>query len=275
MMPKRKPNCVKGTACGYACISGTKQCSERIRAFDAAELLKSTGAATVKIDDKSSVAPYEDVKILGSGAYGEAVLTERGTVVKRIKEDSDTDSDDPVADAKHEYEMLKVFDNLGIGPKAIGFDSQYGEIEMGLVKGDTFDTEYRYASDKDKVTLAANAFKAITKLHKAGYSHNDFHPGNVMFDSDLKVTVIDPGFAGKVGDAHSSGYYVNKSGFFDIAKMFRSLGRPADKYYDDLMGKLDESGVMVKYKSMRDSAKSLADKGDAEKYLHGEYLKLI
>ena len=40
---KSKPKCIKGTACGYACISGRKQCSERIKARDAAELLRQTG----------------------------------------------------------------------------------------------------------------------------------------------------------------------------------------------------------------------------------------
>lgn len=277
MTSKRKPTCVKGTACGYTCISGKKQCSERIKARNAAELLKATEAVPEAVTDET-VKPYEEVKILGQGAYGEAVLTDRGTVVKRIREDSDTDSDDPVADAKREYEMLKVFDQLGIGPEAIGFDKQWGDIEMSLVKGDTFEKEYKYASDEDKETLANSAFQAITRLHKAGYSHNDFHPGNVMFDKDLNVTVIDPGFTGRVGEVANE-YGSFKSGFYDIAKMFRSLGSPADKYYDEIIDKLDKSGVMDKYKTMRDASSyeddQLTAKGNAEKYLHKEYLKLI
>ena len=71
-MTNSKPNCVKGTACGYACISGKKQCSERINSRDAAELLRQTGALvkdsasnTPKVTDptKAMQLDYLNIKI--------------------------------------------------------------------------------------------------------------------------------------------------------------------------------------------------------------------
>jgi hypothetical protein len=41
---KTKPKCIKGTACGYSCISSKRNCSDRIKANDAAELLASVQA---------------------------------------------------------------------------------------------------------------------------------------------------------------------------------------------------------------------------------------
>ncbi len=38
---KKKPKCVKGTACGYSCINSKNQCSDSIKARDAAALIKS------------------------------------------------------------------------------------------------------------------------------------------------------------------------------------------------------------------------------------------
>ncbi len=281
---RTKPKCFKGTACGYTCINGKYICSSKILKRDADALVNSVTKTTTAKTEPPNIEPWEEVQMLGQGEFGEAVLTDRGTVVKLIK----GEADDPVAESRREYDMMVVMDDLGIGPKALGFDSKTGDIEMSYVKGDTFETEYKYASDLDKVALATKAYEAITKLHKAGYTHNDFHSGNAMFDKDLNVTIIDAGMAGKVGEPFSK-YQPYKSGFSDVAMLFRNLGRPADKYYDNLVDKLDESGALAIYKTMRDTAhRSPTDpsqdadlatvvkqRGAAEKYLHTEYLKLI
>ena len=285
---RTKPKCGKGTACGFTCISGKYVCSSKILKRDADALVNSVTKAEV-IADPPGIEPWEEVQVLGQGEFGWAVLTDRGTVVKYIKDEADIGSDDPVAESRREYDMMVVMDDLGIGPKALGFDSKTGDIEMSRVDGETFEIGYKYAlSDTAKSTLITNAYESITKLHKAGYSHNDFHSGNALFDKDLNVTIIDAGMAGKPGEPYSK-YQPYRSGFHDITMFSKYFGALASTYIKPLNDKLEASGVLDKYKEMRDTAhRSPTDpsqdadlatvvkqRGDAEKYLHTEYLKLI
>jgi serine/threonine protein kinase len=67
---------------------------------------------------------------------------------------------------------------------------------------------YQYINNKQGPTLSTvnslNLFKqlinALENLHSIGFTHNDIKPENVMIDSELKVTLIDLGFATKFKD---------------------------------------------------------------------------
>lgn len=280
---KTKPKCKAGTACGFACISGKKQCSERIKALDAAELLKRTGVLAEADSKPEEVEPYEVVRKLGAGAFGTVELTDRGSVVKTMNLPK-TWTTGPETAAK-EYEGLQLMHKLGIGPKPIAITYGPGKIiklEMSTVTGSTLKDKLESEdSDEAKAKAFGQSIRTIFKLHSEGYTHGDFHGGNAMLD-DKGAQLIDAGMLRKVGEPSGEVYFGGKlkdspqsSGYKDIAKLFKTLANsfpPAEKLYDDLTDSLDKSGAFAQYKAIR---KDKARHAEAEQYLHSEYLKTM
>lgn len=254
---KRKPTCVKGTACGYACISGKKQCSERIKARDAAELLRQTGVTGAK-QGAAGIPPYKVKQKIGEGSFGRADLTDRDTIVKTAFEYMAITPDM----VKREFEAVKLMHSLGIGPEAKSLDADKLSFEMSFVKGKTF-SEIDL-TDGDRMAAAV----AVLKLHKAGYVHNDLHDGNVIKSDDGSIKLIDGGQVMKAGDI--DGHH----GWFDTVsllsghpvqqKLLSELAQPEAEYKSEIM-----AAQKMPFGDARDKRRS-----DAKLKYHQEYLKV-
>ena len=171
------------------------------------ELLKNPG-----------ILKYKKVQELGQGAFGTAILTDRGTVIKL----ADRFDAEWVKDGQSEFEALKQFEKLGIGPKAIGFEGK--TIEMGLVEGRTIKdiNEENIKSGIGPESHYSNQMqgaKALLKLHQSGWIHGDAHSENILIDKDGNAKLIDAGYSAKVGSADAD------TGYEDISRALE--GHPA------------------------------------------------
>ena len=146
--------------------------------------------ADTKSESGNSVQPYETVKILGEGGWGEAVLTNRGTVVK-------TSVWDRVNNFAKEAELQSVAAEAGVAPKVIAHSDT--ALEQEYVKGRTFDEIMDSRDSSDLTEAKALLTEAVFKLHNAGIVHNDLHQSNVMLDDSGSVKIIDYGLATRAG----------------------------------------------------------------------------
>ena len=203
---------LKGGKCNektgwYGLLGGCK----RGRTYEAeSKRIASKRAISRKIRNRKGMGPksrpaafqYKKVKELGSGAYGVAVLTDRGTVVKTA-----TGFGSMVGAARSEFEGLMQLEKLGIGPKAIALHGS--TIEMGLIKGKTIDAISREGAST--VVHQANQMKAanaLLELHKSGWTHGDAHLQNILIDEYGAAKIIDAGRATKIGRSNfSTGYH--------------------------------------------------------------------
>lgn len=158
--------------------------------------------------DNPGILPYKKVKRLGKGAFGTVILTDRGTVIKL----ADGAMSAKLSAAQNEFEGLKQFEKLGIGPKAIGIDGK--TIEMEMIKGKTlFDLKKEGASPEEHQANQMKVAKALLKLHKSGWVHGDAHHKNLLIDSEGNAKIIDAGYAEKV-----PGRFSSTSGYTDIVR---------------------------------------------------------
>jgi hypothetical protein len=152
--------------------------------------------ATKSIQTRCASDPNYDLdqegKVLGKGAYGEAIETLDGAVIKTGNI------------GIREPEILDKLKDTGVVPRVINgridgksqgfFDS--GKLAMTRAEGKpasymmyVFDPE-----TKDKATT--NFWKARAAIHRGGVVHNDMHDNNVFMSEDgERVTILDFGLA--------------------------------------------------------------------------------
>lgn len=125
-----------------------------------------------------SIAPYREVSVLGEGAYGKAVVTDRGTVVKRLFGGSEASHSLNAVYLQLECDMLQEAHRIGIAPRPIGLSRANLELEMTVAKGEPLSNSIKLAP-----ALRAQILSKLSMLHsKTGISHNDLHSGNIMYD---------------------------------------------------------------------------------------------
>jgi hypothetical protein len=252
MAPSKKPKCTAGTPCGFTCISSKKVCSAKVQQRTAQALLAATGVQSAP----PKIAAYSAVRTLGEGDFGKAELTDRGTVVKTAKPESGLTEGDMLS----EYNALKLFSKLGIGPAPIGLDGL--KLEMGLVQGKTFDDSQ--PSEEDKMSAA----RQLLKLHKASYLHNDVHNGNLIKPaSGGEVLLIDAGMSKAAG--HPDGYH----GLWEI-DLVLGHSHPAVVGIKSAMGKAEDDffDETAAARKLTDEAAKSKARGLAKLKYHQAYL---
>ena len=217
----------------------------------------------------NDIPPYTVKKTLGEGAFGKAELTTRGTVVK-VSTGFDVSEDD----VKREFDGVKHFHKLGIGPEAIGIKGK--DIEIGLVEGTPL---VDIKNEKAQMSAQMEAAKALLKLHKSGWSHNDAHDENLILQKDGSVKLIDAGQAmsvgGKVAELSNGAAIVSRSGLNDIERIAPNhpvLGKLKKALKKDLAEHL-KAVSQASDRSM-DKYKSTEMKQSAELKLHKAYLAI-
>jgi hypothetical protein len=76
------------------------------------------------------------------------------------------------------------------------FPSAFGTYAMSEAKGEELFAGIDELDDEMKDKVMRNFWKARGDLHKAGYSHNDMHGGNIFMDPETgEVNIIDLGLA--------------------------------------------------------------------------------
>lgn len=238
------------------------------------------------VEQYPGIAKFKVEKELGEGAFGRTELTDRGTVVKTLGKLDDF-LELPVdyeSMLKAEYDGLKKMHELGIGPEPLGLNIANRQIEMSLAKGISLDDAYgKYDEDFTDAAMEATA-KQLVKLHKAGWSHNDIHIGNAMVDETGKVTLIDAGFAKKVGDATTvllddSEVSIAKSGYHDLK--YLGLSKETSGIFKDVYESLTNNGALDDFAMQIGNLYKvrLADREEVARQahvkLHEEYLKVL
>ena len=210
------------------------------------------------------IAQYKVVRELGKGDFGAAVLTDRGTVIKIANGSRPRKPEE----AKAEFEALKQFSKLGIGPKAIGIDGT--TIEMGLITGQTIrtlkDSGISNGQHQKNQMMAA---QSLLKLHRSGWSHNDSHLHNLVIDDKGQAKLLDAGAASKVGGMTWDG-----TGYHDIKSALR--GHPSLALLSKAMEPHELAYRMAHTQAFQKGDKSRIDTdlSQARINLHNEYLKL-
>lgn len=272
-MAKRtqKPKCASGTPCGYTCISGKRQCSSKIQKRDADALLTATGVSSSASQGLASqvqeVKPYKVAAVLGNGAFGQAVLTDRGTVVKTVNGDG-IDMPTSQESLQAEFKALGIMHKLGVGPEPLGISKDI--IEMSVIKGrplidELQDTEFAKASQEDAMQVA----KALVKMHKVGLVHNDMHAGNAIKADDGSIKLIDAGLARMAGDNDGSHGLADIArvleGRPELASLYKALEKDEAEYFDSL----DKAYKMADFSSRTRA------RGAAKLAYHNAYLAVV
>lgn len=214
------------------------------------------------------ISPYAVERTLGEGAFGKAELTNRGTVVK-----ISTGFDVSDADIKREFDGVKHFHSLGIGPKAIGIEGK--NIEIGLVEGIPLSAVKGEAAQMSSQMEGA---KTLLKLHKSGWSHNDAYDENLILQKNGVVKLIDAGQAmpvgGKIAELSNGAAIVSRSGLNDIERIAPNhpvLGRLKRALKKDLKRHWEVTTQALK---TLDKRKITQIKQIAEIDLHKAYLSI-
>jgi predicted Ser/Thr protein kinase len=146
-------------------------------------------------------------KKVGAGVFGSIYRIPGGNVVKMAVAVSGVmyAGDAPSVTVDKEFEFLKRAHDIGISPKPIDrfvCTSQDGRvfsfILMEYVPGLTLESlvkKHQVKNPKFVEELLEKVSKAISKLNSVGVFHNDLNPGNVIFNPQKGVQIIDFGFA--------------------------------------------------------------------------------
>jgi predicted Ser/Thr protein kinase len=231
-----------------------------------------------KADAKKSnpINPYKSTKTLGEGMFGKAVLTDRGTVVKKFYGGNipgtkiERFTTETIA---REMEGLRVMHRLGIGPRPIGIDQ--GKIEMEHVEGIQIG---KMIDGPEKEEATSKAIDALITLHRSGHTHNDAHDYNVIYKTDKTISLIDGGELLKIGefkDEPGSVVRYARSGYHDINSIIVGEGPPPQKWVsiDNMMEA--KGGPLDKFRAAMKKATNTASNAAAHRDLHDEYLKVL
>ena len=216
----------------------------------------------------TGIAPYTVKKKLGEGAFGKAELTDRGTVVK-----TSTGFEVSNEEVKREFDGVKHIHKLGLGPEAIGLEGK--TIEIGLVKGKPL---VKIKDEESQMSAQMEAAKALLKLHKSGWSHNDAHDENLILQKDGKVKLIDAGMAmpvgGKISERSDGSGIFSRAGIADIDRI--AYTHPAVRELRKALKKdLDEHWKVISQTlNNMDESKRSEMKQSAEIKLHKAYLAI-
>ena len=175
---------------------------------------KKATAPKGKSQDKG-IPSYTVKRTLGAGENGRADLTNRGTVVKTT-----TNSSISEAEVRREFDSVKHFHGLGLGPEAIGIKGK--SIEIGLVEGIPL---AKVKGEDNQMIAQMEAAKALLKLHKSGWAHNDAHGDNLIVQKDGSVKLIDAGQSVPVGAKIGSDYDGDFFGVSGVSDLQNAAGR--------------------------------------------------
>jgi hypothetical protein len=76
------------------------------------------------------------------------------------------------------------------------FPTAWGKYAMSVAQGEQVSNAWPFMDEKTRLTALNNFWKHRGELHKAGFSHNDMHGGNVFVDPETgEVSILDLGLA--------------------------------------------------------------------------------
>jgi predicted Ser/Thr protein kinase len=233
--PLKAKICKLGVSCGGSCINREKSCKINVTPAQRKEIAKAATSAltktftpkqkspeiiavvkekalapkivtAIKAKQKSpqvaaaaaiskiSVAPTKPAQppagaLLGQGAFGMVTQNADGSVTKSY---GDYSSQNKIY---REAKYQSIAASAGVAPRVLEVTNK---IRMEKALGATVDSQNEKWSMKESRDYADARRAALIKLHKVGIAHNDFHTGNIFWDSATqKVTIIDYGLATK------------------------------------------------------------------------------
>lgn len=157
-----------------------------------------------------------------AGGYYSTVEIRNGTVVKR-----------PLTGdifRINELEAIAHLDKAGYSdaPKLLSASSN--RIKTSRIRGVTLEAEIgRGISPQRQRKIGKSIAGSVQRLHAAGVSHGDLHPGNIMVSRRGKAKLLDYGYA-SVGDAPSINmfdykYLVSKTKSPDLRILRKEISR--------------------------------------------------
>jgi len=240
---------------------GTAELDEALKAVNTKVVAKPSRPPATDIRGIDPVNIFWDSKdSLGRGAFGEARLTSQGVVKRGWL-------------SKQELKITEKLNDSGVTPRLLG-SAYEGDWQPKLFPGLNVRRGYMLLEKAPGEPLqkmiqsgggltnkqANNAFeslmKARKKIHMAGVSHQDMHPGNIMYDlKSEQLTVLDFGLSrldtraalvealgvmqspiGIVGDFQSKALftYLNKTGGVKKSEMWKRFKKNRKAVIDKL-----------------------------------------
>ena len=99
----------------------------------------------------------------------------------------------------NQSDMARGADGNYWNPEEQGGDDKYpganGIYAMSKLDGESIDDAFWGMDDKTKESARAKIVKLRSELHKAGFSHNDMHGGNIFVNQKGDASILDLGMA--------------------------------------------------------------------------------
>lgn len=189
-------------------------------------------------------------KFLAKGAYGKVyVSSDRKSIFKVIQ--------DHRGMRMFGREVAGHMNAQGLGvrtPKIKAVDMQKGLVEMEFLDGyETLDKLYTSTNIKQRQAVRDSLITEMSKLHRAGWGHGDFHKGNIMF-KDGDAAVLDWSFAEKnmvrvkediwrvIGIARKLSPLDQEAKVYELGERFMNLRQHTDSdvntFYEELAKRL-------------------------------------
>lgn len=123
-------------------------------------------------------------KKLGQGQYG--VVYQNGDRVIKYSTQGKIE--------QTEFEVGQLANKIGISPKTYRIENgdRQSALELEFVDGSPL-ADYAIKNNAMQGQDIDDGIKVMAKMHKAGISHNDLHPGNMIRAKDGELKVIDWG----------------------------------------------------------------------------------
>ena len=194
--------------------------AQRVRGYDSSEALECL-ASIVK-------RPVDG--ILGMGAYGfvfsSVDLSERKVAVKFIENSRQ------MTPPKQEFRCMKQLAGISLAlmPYSLEVHGKWSLLIME--RGHTtLSSELKTVIDPEIARgIGEAAAHLLSNIHDAGYVHGDFHPANIMYNTEGQLRCIDLGMASRPLRGDVYGYGIK----YDIIQFLRGLAIDEEERLDHL-----------------------------------------
>lgn len=156
------------------------------------------------MNDTLLIKRYKVIKVLSSGARTIIRLVadlQNNSTLRVIKS---AVSEDASKGIRREYDALKKLSSVPGVVKV--YDFYEGETGVHLVleylKGKTLESiikDRKIMTEKETTALVTHISEIISAIHRCGWVHGDVKPGNVMIESDGRISLFDLETASPIG----------------------------------------------------------------------------
>lgn len=147
---------------------------------------------------------FKEKNKIGEGGYCTVYRSDDKHIAYKVLNEDERKKRDSLHRFKREYELMKSECNSGYTLKVYDYNlknSSYS-MEMASKSLDNY-IKSRTLTEKEKDKIVIRVVDCMKYLHKKGIIHRDFHPGNILLNSDQKWVVSDFGLAKDINKEYS------------------------------------------------------------------------